>query len=235
MATDRTDVSAHADVSAIAALGDNVRRHLYEVVVADDAPLGREEAATRAGVAAHTARFHLDRLVDEGLLEVEYRRLTGRSGPGAGRPAKLYRRTPREISVSLPPREYDVLSRILATAVAAAATTSEPVGDIAARVAREEGSAFGEELGLDGEELARVAAALAAGGYEPRLLDGEVRAHNCPFHRIAQEQTELVCSLNLAYVTGVCEGLACTTSDPVLEPTPGHCCVVVRTRGERRP
>ena len=91
------------------------------MVGADDA-VSREQAARQARVAVHTAKFHLDKLVEEGLLEVEYRRLTGRTGPGSGRPAKLYRRLDRELAVSLPARQYDLLSRILATAVASATT-----------------------------------------------------------------------------------------------------------------
>lgn len=219
-----------ADVNGIAALAEPVRRRLYDVVVAAGDPIGREEAAARAEVAVHTAKFHLDRLAEEGLLEVEFRRLTGRTGPGAGRPAKLYRRGPREISVSLPPRQYDLLSRILANAVVSAAGTSEPVAEVAARIARTEGEALGAHAGGHGEDLTRVAHALTSGGYEPSLDAAEVRLRNCPFHRAVQEQTELVCSLNLAYISGVCEGLACTTVDAELEPDPEHCCVVIRSR-----
>jgi predicted ArsR family transcriptional regulator len=215
---------------ALAALAEPVRRRLYEVVAAAGEPVGREEAAARAGVAVHTARFHLDRLVADGLLESEYRRLTGRTGPGAGRPAKLYRRAPGEVSVSLPPRHYDLLSRILATAVARSATSPSPVAELALEVARTEGESFGAAVRGPGDELERVTGALAAGGYEPFPDSEEVRVRNCPFHRAAQEQTELVCTLNLAYVGGVCAGLGCTSVGPVLEPTAGHCCVVVRPR-----
>ena len=90
------------EFSAIGSLADPVRRRLYEYVAAQPDCVGREKAASGAGVPLHSARFHLDKLVDEGLLEVEHRRLSGRSGPGAGRPAKLYRRTSSEIAVSFP-------------------------------------------------------------------------------------------------------------------------------------
>jgi predicted ArsR family transcriptional regulator len=222
------DLSESDRLDTLAALGDPVRRRLYEEVASAPEPLGREEAAARAGVAVHTARFHLDRLADEGLLEVEYRRLTGRTGPGAGRPAKVYRRGPREISISLPARHYDLLSRILSTAVAEAETAKDPVRAVAVRVAREEGRAFGSTSPARGRELTRVATALAAMGYEPVVGRDEVRAANCPFHQAAQEQTELVCSLNVAYVEGVCAGLGCDGVATELEPTAGGCCVVVR-------
>ena len=218
-----------ADVSGVAALAEPVRRRLYDVVVAGGAPIGREEAAARAGVPVHTAKFHLDRLVDEGLLEVEFRRLTGRTGPGAGRPAKLYRRGLREISVSLPPRQYDLLSRILANAVAAAGGVDEPVAEIARRIAHGEGESLGAGSVGGETELTRVEGALAAGGYEPHSDDEQIRLRNCPFHHAVQEQAALVCSLNLAYITGVCDGLACSTVRAELEPDPDHCCVVVRS------
>jgi predicted ArsR family transcriptional regulator len=221
-----------AELASIAALGEPVRRRLYEVVAAADEPIGREQAARQADVPVHTARFHLDRLVAEGLLDVEYRRLTGRTGPGAGRPAKLYRRGPRELSVSLPPRQYDLLSRILATAVAAAGRSPLPVRRLADEVARREGEAFGSARRGRGRELDRVAAALGDGGYEPQLGRGEVRLRNCPFHHTAREQTELVCSLNVAYVDGVCAGLGCTSVEAALEPEPDRCCVVVRSHAE---
>ena len=224
MPADRSD---DADVASIASLAEPVRRRLYEVVVAAGQPLGREEAADRAGVPVHTARFHLDRLVAEGLLEVEYRRLSGRTGPGAGRPAKLYRRGPREVSVSLPARDYDLLSRILARAVARAADSVGPVGSVVSAVAREEGAAFGSTLRSSGDELARVADALSARGYEPQLQETEIRVRNCPFHHAAQDQTELVCGINLAYVTGICQGLDCTSVTVALTPRQDHCCVTV--------
>ncbi|MDQ3641298.1 MAG: helix-turn-helix domain-containing protein, partial [Actinomycetota bacterium] len=81
-----------ADLAALAALGDPLRRRLYRFVGGQDHPVGRDEAAAGVGISRSTAAFHLDRLVDDGLLDAEFRRLTGRRGPGAGRPAKLYRR-----------------------------------------------------------------------------------------------------------------------------------------------
>ncbi len=223
------DPSPTVDLSGIAALGEPVRRRLYDVVVAAEEPIGRESAADAAGVAVHTAKFHLDRLVEVGLLQVEYRRLSGRSGPGAGRPAKLYRRGSGEVAVSLPPRQYDLLSRILAAAVARAADSDRPVAVLADDLAREEGVTLGASRAADEvPELDRVARRLAELGYEPRRDASEVRLRNCPFHRAAQEQTALVCGLNRSFVDGVCAGLACTGVEAHLEPTPGQCCVVVR-------
>lgn len=107
--------------TAIGALADDTRRALYEYVAGQSDAVGRDEAAEAVGLAKHTVSFHLDRLATEGLLEVEFRRLTGRSGPGAGRPSKLYRRSRQEFAVSLPPRRYDLVGDILAAAVGRAA------------------------------------------------------------------------------------------------------------------
>src|SRR4051794_19368569 len=214
------------DVSGVAALAEPLRRRLYDVVVVSPDAVSREQAATAAGVPVHTAKFHLDKLEDEGLLDVEYRRLTGRTGPGSGRPAKLYRRSARELAVSLPKRHYDLLSRILARAVATATQTGEPVAEVADAVARAEGTAHGRaQRRRAGSELGRLAGVLGAGGYGTRVADGTLELRNCPFHRVAQEQTDLVCGLNLAYVSGVCAGLGCREVRPSLDPDPGRCCV----------
>lgn len=219
--------SPAAEISGIAALAEPVRRNLFDFVVRSRGAVSRDQAASGVDVPAHTAKFHLDRLVDEGLLEVEFKRLTGRTGPGSGRPAKLYRRTDRELTVSVPERHYDLLSRILATAVAEATTTDAPVAEVVTRVAREEGVAWGSEVVLpDGlDEVERLASALAGGGYEPWVEVDTMYLRNCPFHRVAQAQTELVCGVNLEFVSGVAIGAGCVALTTQLDPAPGRCCV----------
>lgn len=217
-----------ADLLGIAALAEPIRRALYDYVAQAPDAVGREEAAAGIGVATHTAKFHLDRLVDEELLEVEYRRLSGRTGPGSGRPAKLYRRSDRELSVSVPERHYDLLSRILASAVAEASASRTPVGPVAARIAHDEGRRLGASLATGPDELTSLADALASGGYEPVLSDDTLLLTNCPFHRVAQEQTELVCGLNLEYVAGVADGMGCRGVQTALEPDSRRCCVTAR-------
>ncbi|MGW0855408.1 helix-turn-helix domain-containing protein, partial [Streptomyces sp. NPDC002690] len=80
------------DIDAIAMLQDPVRRRLYAYVAAQGREVGRNEAAEATGVARTLAAHHLDKLTEAGLLASGSRRLTGRSGPGAGRPAKVYTR-----------------------------------------------------------------------------------------------------------------------------------------------
>jgi predicted ArsR family transcriptional regulator len=233
-------------VAGIGALAEPARRTLYEYVVAQPAPVGREQAARGTGVPVHSAKFHLDRLVADGLLEVEYRRLTGRTGPGAGRPAKLYRRSGREVAVSLPERRYDLAGSILATGVERAAAGHGPVETAVREAAAERGRAVGAAgrsgagpsgaaatgAGAnEGSEAAAVAAVLAGHGFEPRSRDDELVLANCPFDALAREHTQLVCGMNEAFVGGVLDGLGCTALEACLDPEPGLCCVKARPRG----
>jgi predicted ArsR family transcriptional regulator len=231
-------------VSGIGALAEPARRALYEFVVAQPEPVGRERAAAGVGVALHTAKFHLDRLVDEGLLEVEFRRLTGRSGPGAGRPAKLYRRSARQVSVSLPERRYDLAGRILAAAVDRAGRAHVPVEEAVRESAEAAGRRLGEaaarEAGVEGaaseaaaSEAVRTTALLTAHGYEPRTRDEEIVLGNCPFDALAREHTELVCGLNECFLHGVLAGLGCSRLEAALDPEAGLCCVKLRPRHPR--
>src|SRR3954452_7209948 len=212
--------------AGIGALADDTRRALYAYVAGQREPVGREQAATALDLALHTASFHLDRLVAEGLLDVEYRRLSGRTGPGAGRPSKLYRRADREFTVSLPPRRYDLVGDILATAVDRAAT-GIPLEQALAACAHEEGTTLGRASG-SGATLGALAAVLEGQCYEPTVSEDTVELANCPFDALARKHTQLVCSLNQSYMQGVADGLGCTGVAARLEPEPGHCCVKAR-------
>jgi predicted ArsR family transcriptional regulator len=220
-----------SQAAGIGALADATRRALYEYVAGQPEPVGREQAANALGLALHTASFHLDRLAEEGLLEVEYRRLSGRSGPGAGRPSKLYRRAAREFTVSLPPRRYDLVGDILAAAVTRAAAGS-PLDDSLDASAHDEGLALGRAARgpADRPTLPAVADVLAGHGFEPQVEDAVVTLRNCPFDDLAQKHTELVCGLNRTFVQGVVDGLEREDATACLEPEPGWCCVKVRPR-----
>lgn len=210
------------DIEAVALLQDPVRRRLYEFVVARGREVGRNEAAEAAGVGRTLAAFHLDKLVDAGLLVAGSRRLSGRSGPGAGRPAKVYRRSPVERGVSLPARDYRALAGLLAEAAERAGLDRE-LGE----AARAEGRALGAGRpcgGLDG-----VGDVLVERGYEPvRVEEGEggpvLRMRNCPFHAVAERFPPLVCGMNLALLEGLVEGVEGV--EVRMEARPGWCCVV---------
>jgi predicted ArsR family transcriptional regulator len=221
----------------VAALGEPVRRALYRFVAAQPEPVTREQAAAAVGVAQHTATFHLDRLVDDRLLEAGYRRPPGRGGPGAGRPAKVYRRSDTDLDISLPERRYDLAGRLLVKAVAQAERTGTTVSEALQQVAARTGRSVGAQAasGLDrqapsDEVEAAVLDALAADGYEPRR-DGEgIMLANCPFHVLAREATELVCGMNRAYLGGVLDGIGASGLDARLDPAPGRCCVRLEPR-----
>lgn len=213
--------------AGIGALADDTRRALYEYVVGQREPVSRERAATAVDLPLHRASFHLDRLVAEGLLEVEYRRLSGRTGPGAGRPSKLYRRAAAEIAVSLPERRYDLVGDILAAAVTRA-TGGAALERALDECAREEGLAVGTEGAEVGDSLEALAEVLAGQGYEPRLDEEQVVLGNCPFDALARRHTELVCGLNRSFVQGVADGLRCGATAR-LDPAPDRCCVTARS------
>lgn len=212
--------------SAIGALADPVRRRLYEIVSGRDDGIGREEAAREARVPAHTARFHLDKLVDAGLLSVDHRRLTGRSGPGAGRPAKVYHRSDTEVAVSLPERGYDLVGRVFAAAVERS-LAGAPLPETLAEEARTAGRRDGTAYDGSGGELERSADVLAGRGFEPTRVDDGLVLRNCPFDALAREHTALVCGVNHDYVGGVLDGLGCTRVAARLDPGPDRCCVRV--------
>jgi predicted ArsR family transcriptional regulator len=199
------------DLEAVASLAEPVRRALYDHVAASAEPVGRDEAADAVDVSRQVAAYHLDRLTEDGLLEVEFRRLTGRTGPGAGRPSKLYRRSNRVHEVSIPPRRYELAARILLDAAREGHLDTGALIGAARRTGREIGQA-----GLE--------AALETTGYEPVTEEGETRFRNCPFHVLRDRDRDTTCGLNLALVEGMVEGSGVDT-DAVLAPEEGYCCV----------
>ncbi|MCU7727909.1 transcriptional regulator [Actinoplanes sp. KI2] len=206
-------------VAALAALDDPVRKAVFDLVAASGEPVGRDAAAEALGVSRRIAALHLDRLAEQGLLEFEFRRPPGRGGPGAGRPAKLYRRADDEVAVSVPERHYDVVGDLLATAVSDSIATGAEVREVLSRTAYDAGHAIGAAAG-------DLGSALATAGYEPGGDDaGAVYLRNCPFHRLARRHTELVCGVNLELLRGVADGAGETGMRAVLDPRPGRCCV----------
>jgi predicted ArsR family transcriptional regulator len=220
-------------VEAVALLEEPNRRRLYELVTVSREPISRDEAARQLGISRELAAFHLDRLLDAGMLEAEYRRLRGRTGPGAGRPSKLYKHTQRDLAVSFPSRRYDVAAELLATAFD---RLDAPSGaEAVASVARE----LGAHVGLRARRSAgpspsrkRLVLALLdllrGAGYVPELdsVSGAVCLRNCPYHALAESHRVLTCGMNLAWADGVADALGNSGLRPQLDPVPGYCCVV---------
>jgi predicted ArsR family transcriptional regulator len=211
-------------LEALSSLGDATRRRVYDHVAGQSSPVSREEAAAAVGIGRTLAAYHLDRLAAEGLLTVTHERRSGRSGPGAGRPAKLYARAERDVAISVPPRDYHLAARLLADA-AAADTDGHTRRALAVAAER-----LGHELASEAPSGAPIEPLLRERGYEPYDDDGAVRLRNCPFHAVAQRHPEIVCEMNHALLQGLVDGLGTPGLTASLEPGPGRCCVALRSR-----
>jgi predicted ArsR family transcriptional regulator len=225
-------------ISGIAALDQPLRRNLYRLLAGRGGWVGRDEAADAIGVARSVAAFHLDKLAEAGVVDVRFERPPGRTGPGAGRPAKIYRRAQDELSASVPDRHYELAGSLLATGVAESMRTGQPVAECLSTAARTAGRRIGEAARTttgartgDEERIDVVCGILARHGYEPRTdRHGEIALANCPFHRLAEEQRPLVCGMNLDFVAGMIEGMGeADHLQAQLAPEPGWCCVHLAT------
>ncbi|MFJ8113776.1 helix-turn-helix transcriptional regulator [Streptomyces sp. NPDC096132] len=219
MFVDHSKPAPPTGVSAVAALDEPTRKRLYDHVVRQPGPVSRDEAAQSLGLARQTAAFHLDRLADASLLDVVYERRSGRTGPGAGRPAKLYKRSAQQVTVSLPERHYELAGRLLAHAVEESEATGEPVRTCLHRKAHDLGTRLGAQ------DQAGVFDVLERYGFEPRHDGDAILLGNCPFHALAREYTQTVCGMNLHLLRGIVAGLGEGGLQARLAPGPGHCCV----------
>jgi predicted ArsR family transcriptional regulator len=232
---DREDLQATA--AQVGALADELRYQMYGFIRNAGRPISRDEAAAQVGISRKLAAFHLDKLVDKGLLNVRYARLGNRSGPGAGRPSKLYEPSDVQIEVSIPPRRYDLVGAILVKAVENGCQ-DESCQDTVFRVAHGFGVELGEQfrrenrLRSPGPERTLWIAEriLACYGFEPYRHDhGQVALRNCPFRDLARTAPDLICGLNQALIDGLLRGLGNHNVQATLEPKPEQCCVTLTT------
>jgi predicted ArsR family transcriptional regulator len=226
---------AHDDrLAALAALAEPLRRNLYLHVADAPVAVSRDDAAAALGVSRSVAAFHLDKLAELGLLDVEYRRPPGRGGPGAGRPAKLYRRSHGEVAFTVPERHYDLAASILASAVADAQEEDVPLDQALRAASRRCGRDLAAppngaaEPRSEVQVLGRVAEVLSSHGYEPCHEEDRITLENCPFHALAEQHRALVCGMNLGVIEGILEGAGATEVEASLDPAPGRCCVTMR-------
>lgn len=217
-------------VEALSALREPIRRRLYWYVAQRTAAVGRDEAAEALGVSRSMAAFHLDKLVQLGLLRAEFRRLSGRTGRGAGRPSKLYRRSRRRFGVNVPERDHELLARWISE------TLSEAGGSSTADEAAHQ---YGRSLGArvrhrissraTPQRLAQcVEDVVKEVGFEPvRSGSREVWARNCPFDPLSRQYPDVVCNAALAMVRGVIEGVGAEVVSVDRVERADRCCVVL--------
>jgi predicted ArsR family transcriptional regulator len=227
------------NVTGIGVLADPVRRRLYEFVCSSNQPVSRDQAAHAVGIARHKAKFHLDRLEAAGLLEADYVRLTGRSGPGAGRPAKRYRRGRKEFAVTLPTRDYELAGHIMADAISDSTHTGAPITESIGKAASVRGAALAATAGGHPPEadaaLDLALRILSERGYEPRRSHHTIVMANCPFHALAAEHTELMCRMNHSMLTAFVDAIAPGLLEASLEPAGNRCCVTLTAHcGEKQ-
>ena len=215
-------------LEAITSLGDPVRRKLYEAAATAEEPVSRKELAKMTGVARPLAAYHLDRLVKEGLLETRFERQSGRVGPGAGRPAKLYFRPRRSLSMTLPPRDVEIASRLLLQAVA---QRNDPETlQLIDKLARQAGAGLVPERQGDEADLDVMKQLLTERGYEPRTdAGGTTWLKNCIFDELAVEERQIICPMNLGLIKGMLERLPNINLEACLEPGEGRCCVILQS------
>lgn len=220
---------------AIGALEDELRRRMYLFIRKEARPVSRDEAAEQVGISRKLAAFHLDKLVERGLLTAHYARLPGRGGRGAGRSSKLYQASDLELEVSIPDRRYDIVGEIMVGALSSDSPAS--ARDVAKQIAFEKGRAVGEDVKAElrlrppGTErtLSIAEQTLSDYGFEPyRDDEGNISLRNCPFHRLSRQAPELVCGLNRDFIDGLLRGLGNDSVAASLEPTPGECCVKLK-------
>ena len=211
-----TDTPRATQLARLASLDDRTRRRLYDFVTARHEPASRDEMSTPLGIDRSLAAYHLDKLVEHGLLTASFARPEGRRGPGAGRPAKYYQRATTEVAVSLPARDYRLVADLLAKAI-------EADGGAVRTAVEHAAEDLGRELGA--EQPSDLMEVLERQGYEP-YGDGDLlRLRNCPFHMVARDHVELVCGMNLALMRGLATALDPEGIEARLDPGPDRCCV----------
>ncbi|MEU8797388.1 helix-turn-helix domain-containing protein [Spirillospora sp. NPDC048819] len=225
-------------LEAAAILSDDLRRGMYAFIRSAKAPVTRDEAAASVGISRKLAAFHLDKLVDAGLLRAHYASPAGVRR--VGRAPKVYEPSGVDVRVSIPQREHGLLASILLDAVRE--QDAGESGEAAAlRAAGERGRALGAAEsrpvrgGRLGTERALTCAAeiLERHGFEPdRETPTRLRLRNCPFHPMAENDPDLVCGVNHAFLSGMVDGLGASSIKAMLAPHSGYCCVEFGPRAQ---
>lgn len=189
-------------------LGDTTRRGIYISVREAPEPVTVAHIAAAFDLHPNVARHHLDRLVADGWLQVTHRRSSDRRGPGAGRPAKHYEPTDKEISLQFPMRRYDLLAELLCRVLQRVAPETAPL--IAEEVGEEYGRELAAEIGLPEDAgfavaVQAVARTMMGMGFDTHAQPAArtLLTKSCPFGETATKHPELVCKLDQGIVRGL--------------------------------
>ncbi|HEY5578664.1 MAG TPA: helix-turn-helix domain-containing protein [Acidimicrobiia bacterium] len=197
--------STLADLTS--SLGDATRRGIYLMVRASQEPVTVSDVAESFGIHPNVARHHLDRLASDGYVKVSSP-ATARRPTGAGRPAKAYRATSKEIDLHFPAQRYDLLSELLVMVVEKVAP--ENLADVAREVGRDYGRALASRLDTHDQKgfeaaVKAVAGAMRGVGFEMAAHGERLVTNHCPFGTTATDHPDLICSLDQGMVTGMME------------------------------
>lgn len=227
-----------AQIASLSSLDDQLRAKIFFHVARSGDYVTRDQVAKALRITRRTAAFHLDKLAEAGLVEVSFKRVSGRTGPGAGRSSKLYRRSSRRLNVSIPSRNYELMARLLASVV------KHTIGALAPHQLESQARAFGLSQGAAARKQVSRASSrkrrlqvlvdeLTRLGFEPfDDGNGTLRLRNCPYHDMAREDADFVCSMNLKLLQGIAEGLDLDDVSSTREPIEGMCCVAFRATPE---
>jgi predicted ArsR family transcriptional regulator len=198
----------------LAAVGDPDLRDALLFARSHARPVTADELAEARNLHRNVARSRLERLADAGLLSADYERRTGRTGPGAGRPAKTYSVVPQVTSIAFQDQN-ESLAGLLVDALAARGG-AEPL--------REVGVEFGRELARSARlrpakttktGFERVCAAVRRLGYQASLESVDdagavIATPTCPLRPLVRARQEAV-----AIDRGMWAGLANCALDGV--------------------
>jgi predicted ArsR family transcriptional regulator len=211
------------------ALGDPTRRAIYIAVREAPEPLTTSKIAELFELHPNVARHHLDRLATDGYLKVSHRQPRGR--PGAGRPAKCYEVTNKEVTVHFAPRSFEMLVEMLFQVLEELGP--ENVSEVAEKVGRAYGEQLAGEIGVPDDPgydaaVQAVASVMTGLGFsvDPDVSGQRLLTSHCPFGETATSHPEVICSLDRGIVGGLFGALS-FDCDPVVIPhkTLGDDCV----------
>jgi predicted ArsR family transcriptional regulator len=227
-------VDSGDQIGRISLLADPGRAALHRLIRSSRHGVTRDEAAAAVGISRSLAAFHLDRLAEAGLAEVAYERRSGRTGPGAGRPAKVYKRSGDTVAVSVPERRYELAASLFAAAISRHLAGGADVPGALDDGARAAGITLGAEARKRAGPRRSRSALLEAGrtvleeaGFEPELDGRMLLLRNCPFDALVQDNRDVVCGMNRSLMQGVVAGLQLEGIAATFDPQPGRCCVLL--------